>query len=159
MRDRIRQPGTALVEEDHPGKGRQPPQKPGQIGLFPGKLDMRDEAGHEHQIDRAIAESLIGDTHLSALGITRNRHHISVQAATPSGPPAPPGRLPSQHPYQRRTAKVNHDAGGAATGQPECSSSTWHGAQPSSSSLPSAQSGSTAGFANVEAGSLTVPES
>ena len=50
---------------------------------------MRDEARHEHQIKRAIAESLIGDIHLAASRIARGRHHISLQAATSDGPPIP----------------------------------------------------------------------
>jgi hypothetical protein len=43
-----------------------------------------DEAGHEHQINRAIAENLIRDVHFFALGIPRSRHHISLQATAPA---------------------------------------------------------------------------
>ena len=92
-RDRIRQPRAPLVEEDHPGEGRKPPQKPGQVRLFPGELDVRDEAGHKYKVERAITESLIGDVHLSAPGVARGRHHISLQAATSGGPPTLPGDL------------------------------------------------------------------
>jgi hypothetical protein len=101
-RDRIRQPRAPLVEEDHPGEGRKPPQKPGQVRLLPGELNVRDEAGHEHQIKRAIAESLIGDVHLSAPGVVRVWHHISLQAANPSGPPTLPDGLPGHGQHERK---------------------------------------------------------
>ena len=34
-----------------------------------GKLDVGDDAGHDDQIDRPLADRLIGDVHVAALGV------------------------------------------------------------------------------------------
>jgi hypothetical protein len=36
---------------------------------------MRNEAGHKHEIDFTVAEDLIGDVHMTALGIADRRLH------------------------------------------------------------------------------------
>jgi hypothetical protein len=124
--DRIRQPSPPLVEKDHPGEGREPPQKPGQVRLLPGKFDMGDKARHEHQINRAIAKNLIGDAHLAALGISRGRHRNSLQAAAPTGLPASPGRLANQHPNHRHPGR-NEPQGLAVLRSTAPERSTWLG--------------------------------
>ena len=39
--------------------------------LFPPQIEVRDEAGHEDKIERAVADNLIGDAQLTAFGVTR----------------------------------------------------------------------------------------
>jgi hypothetical protein len=100
------QPRPPLIEEDHPGESRKPPQKTGQARLFPAELKMRDDAGHEHQNNRATSESLIDDVHLPAPGIARDRHHISLQRPHPAVHPTPLDGLSGQRPYEGRFVQL-----------------------------------------------------
>jgi hypothetical protein len=64
---RVGHAGAALVEHDQPGGRGQPGQQVGQIRLLPGQLDVGDEPGHQHQVDRRVAQHLAGDIHLPLL--------------------------------------------------------------------------------------------
>jgi hypothetical protein len=49
---RIREPGAAFIEQDQPAERCQPVQEAGQIRPVPGRLNMRHEPWHQHQIRR-----------------------------------------------------------------------------------------------------------
>src|SRR5438309_572481 len=50
-------------------------QKARQIGVFPGVLDVRDEARDENEIERRVAHDLVGNAVVAALGVARRRSH------------------------------------------------------------------------------------
>jgi hypothetical protein len=51
----------------------------------PGGLDMRDEAGHEDEIQRAGPEHLVGDADRPAARVSSVRHHRLIVAVVPNG--------------------------------------------------------------------------
>ena len=72
--ERIGQPRSTLVEDDHPGEGRQPSHEPLIRRVLPGDFEIRDESGHQHQVTRPLAHDLIGDpnvarTRVQSLGL------------------------------------------------------------------------------------------
>ena len=71
--DRVGHARAALVEHDQPRERRQPAQEMGQPRLLPGHLHMRDEARHQDQVDRAVADHLVGDADRTALRVLRLR--------------------------------------------------------------------------------------
>jgi hypothetical protein len=52
-------------------------EEAGKIRLLPVVLDVGDEARHHHQVDRAVAECVIGDVDVAAFGVLRDRLHGS----------------------------------------------------------------------------------
>jgi hypothetical protein len=66
----VGQPGSALVEDDQPGERSQPTPEGGLRGVVPGQLDVGDPAGNEDEVDRPLADDLVGDVDLAALGIS-----------------------------------------------------------------------------------------
>lgn len=59
-------PSPALVELDHPGKGRHVLEELGAADERPAELDVRDETGSEHKVHGPFAEDLIGDPDVPA---------------------------------------------------------------------------------------------
>mgnify|MGYP000293542038 CR=1 FL=1 len=57
---------TALVEDDDAGEGGQAAQEAGDLRIFLQKLDMGDEARHEHEVDRTVTDNLVGDVDIAA---------------------------------------------------------------------------------------------
>jgi hypothetical protein len=57
----VGEPHPALVERDHARERRELAKEAGERGLLPCVLDVRDEAGHHHQVDRPVAEHAVGD--------------------------------------------------------------------------------------------------
>lgn len=55
-------------------EGREPTEKASEVRLFPGELEMRNEPGHEHEIEGTTAKGLICDVHFTALRVLRRRH-------------------------------------------------------------------------------------
>ena len=54
-----------------------------QVGLIPVMVEVRDEAGHENQIQRPLADDLIGYAEIAALGVMRLDHRAP---STPDRP-------------------------------------------------------------------------
>ena len=59
------------VEKDQARKGSETGEGMRRPRLFPPQIEVRDEAGHEDKIERAVADNLIGDAQLTAFGVTR----------------------------------------------------------------------------------------
>src|SRR5437016_5450939 len=70
-RYRIGEACASLVEEDEARERGEAGKKPRVAWLFPRDLHVRDEAGHHHQVDRTVADDLMRDADLPALGIPR----------------------------------------------------------------------------------------
>ena len=64
--DAIGQPRAALVEQDHSRELRETAQEPGEARLGPEALEVRHPPHDEHEVDRSLAEHLIGDVHVAA---------------------------------------------------------------------------------------------
>ena len=60
---------AALVEADHAEALRQAPQHARVVVVLPVRLEVRDDAGDEHQVLRTAAEHLVGDAQAVALGV------------------------------------------------------------------------------------------
>ena len=86
----IGEPGAALVEKDQPQERREPAEKGGLERVLPGQLEMSDPAGNEDEVDRPVADHLVGDVNVTALGVTSLRNHkvdpTSRYAAAPAEP-------------------------------------------------------------------------
>ena len=64
---------ASLVEQDQTGEGREPRQEP-RVGRFlPVQFDVREPAGHVHEIARTGPDHLIGDVRITAPGVPRLR--------------------------------------------------------------------------------------
>ncbi len=61
--------GTTLVEADEPRERGEPLEEVRRPGLVPVVLEVRDEAGHEHEVARALPRDLVGDVDPTALGV------------------------------------------------------------------------------------------
>ena len=59
--DPIREAGAATVEDDDPRERPEPPQATRERLDTPHVLDVRGEARHVHQVERPVAEDLVGD--------------------------------------------------------------------------------------------------
>jgi hypothetical protein len=57
----LRQAGATLVEDDETRESRQPLEEAREQRLGPELFDVRDLIHDEHQIDRPVADHLIGD--------------------------------------------------------------------------------------------------
>jgi hypothetical protein len=71
----VGEPGAALVEQDEPAEAREPGQEMRQRRIVPGEVDVRDEPRHEDEIERPLAQHLIGDANLAAPGVARVGGH------------------------------------------------------------------------------------
>ncbi len=74
--DAVGHAGAALVEADQPRERRQPLEERREARYRPVKLEMRDVAGDEDEIERAVARDLIGDVDVAAPRVldVRNFH-------------------------------------------------------------------------------------
>jgi hypothetical protein len=66
----IRETGPALVEQDDPGELRQAAKEPCERRLGPGAFQVRHPPHHENEIDRSVADGLVGDVHVAAARVT-----------------------------------------------------------------------------------------
>ena len=82
--DPVGQPGAALVEQDEPRERAQPRHEMGEAGIFPMHFEVGDVARHEHEIDLAVADDLIGNPNVAALRVTRlrRRHGRTLRRST-----------------------------------------------------------------------------
>jgi phage terminase large subunit-like protein len=70
-RDGIGHPGAALVEQDQARERGETLEAGGEVGQFPGELDVRDPAGHVDQVYWAVADDLVGDVDVPGLRVAR----------------------------------------------------------------------------------------
>ena len=66
----VRHPGSALVELDHARERRQRLEKFRAPGKRPAELDIGDVPGREHEIDRPVADYLVGDRNVTVSCVT-----------------------------------------------------------------------------------------
>jgi hypothetical protein len=88
VRDRVRQPDASLVEY-HDATERGELLKAGlEFGHGPIQLDVAGERPGDDELDGPVAEYLIRDAEIAALGVRRFRHGMGVllSSATSPGP-------------------------------------------------------------------------
>ncbi len=68
-RGSVRQPSAALVEPDQSRERPEPFEEARVTRLLPVELEVRDEAGYEHQIKGPVARDLVGDVDFAAAGV------------------------------------------------------------------------------------------
>ena len=79
-RHSVRQTGAALVEADDPSEAGESLDESSEWGELPRCFEVRETAGHDDHVDRAVAEHLVGDVHVAAPGVL-DRGDVHVQAA------------------------------------------------------------------------------
>src|SRR5205085_3605513 len=67
----VRHAGAALVERDDPAERGEPLEEPARERILPHHVDVRDPPGDEDEIERTVAEDLIGDVDVAALRVAR----------------------------------------------------------------------------------------
>ena len=97
--DAVRQPGAALVEQDQAAHAREPLVEARDRGPLPAGLEAADPAVHEHDVQRPVADDLVGDREVAA------RRRSSRRAAPRRGRVA------------RREARTRPDAASTARGR------------------------------------------
>jgi hypothetical protein len=65
----------SLVVDDQASEGGEAPQHAGGRGLLPEQLEVRDEAGDEHQVEVSLAMDLVGDADAVRVGVVGLRFH------------------------------------------------------------------------------------
>ena len=71
--DLVGQAGASLIEDDRSGKAREPPPPRRHARLLPLVLDVRSRARHDDEVERALAEHLVGDGDLVRVRVSRLR--------------------------------------------------------------------------------------
>src|SRR6266550_4318210 len=74
-RNPVGHPCPALVEEDQSGERRQALEKARRLRLFPQELDVRDPAGDVDEVERPVADDLVGDVDIATLRVSGLRRH------------------------------------------------------------------------------------
>ena len=74
-------PGAALVEEDEPPDRGEPPVEAGQLRVLPAGLEGADPAVDEDEVERSVADDLVGDPDVVAAG---ERHIVADAGAAPA---------------------------------------------------------------------------
>ena len=64
--DPVGEAGAALVEEDQSPHRREPPVERRELRVFPAGLERADPAVDEHEVDRPVADDLVGDPDVAA---------------------------------------------------------------------------------------------
>ena len=64
--DSIGEAGAALVEEDEPPHRREPPVERRELRVLPAGLEGADPAVDENEVDRPVADDLVGDPDVAA---------------------------------------------------------------------------------------------
>src|SRR6266446_7926258 len=68
--DPVAEAGTTFVELDESCKGAEPLEQVAVARVFPVNFEIGKKPRHKDEIDRAVADHLIGDPHLAAAGIS-----------------------------------------------------------------------------------------
>ncbi len=84
--DPVAEAGTPLVELDESCKGAEPLEQVTVAGVFPVNFEIGKKSRHEDEIDRAVADHLIGDPHIAASGIPGLGRFHKVSARFYVGP-------------------------------------------------------------------------
>ena len=79
--DAVAQAGAALVEHDQPRECAKACHQMAEARVFPLDLEIGNVAGNENQIDRTLADHLIGDAHIAVAGVSRLGKHHGVAPA------------------------------------------------------------------------------
>jgi hypothetical protein len=77
--------GAAFVEHHDAREGGQARNELGEVGIFPHHLDAADPAGRVDERERRIADHLVGDADIAALGVTRARRLHDVPLGRHAG--------------------------------------------------------------------------
>ena len=78
VRDTVGQAGAALVKKNKTRERGEPLEEPGEVRLFPGNLDVRDEARHKNEVTRSFANHLVGDVDRAVGSVARLGWHAWV---------------------------------------------------------------------------------
>ena len=73
--DRVGKPRAALVEQDQPRERGELVEEARDPRVRPLQVQVRDEARHEHEVERTVADDLVGDVDLTALRVVGLRRH------------------------------------------------------------------------------------
>jgi hypothetical protein len=85
-RGSVGQTGAALVEPDQSRERPEPFEEARVARLLPVELQVRDEARHEHEIERPLARHLVGDVDVAALRVAdRAALHAWILAVCAKG--------------------------------------------------------------------------
>jgi hypothetical protein len=82
--DAVGKAGAAFVEQDQSRKSGQSIEKVCPFGPFPPQLDVGNKAGHEDEIEGAVADDLIGDAQIAAPGVAGFRRDHSDPPCGPA---------------------------------------------------------------------------
>jgi hypothetical protein len=102
---RVRKPGAALVEDDQARERGELLEEARDRRVLPVPLEMTEEARHVHEVDRPLAQHLIGDARVAATGIPRLAHHASENVLERAVPEPLLGTPRHSIPRQGRLAK------------------------------------------------------
>ena len=69
--DAIRRAGAALVEDDQPAERRRSARRTRRAPVLPEQLDVRDAPGHVDEVERPVADDLVGDADVAAPRVAR----------------------------------------------------------------------------------------
>jgi hypothetical protein len=69
--DWIGDTASALVERDQACEGIEPLEEGGEVGLVPLHLDRVPELRREHNVDRSLADDLVGNVNVARLRVAR----------------------------------------------------------------------------------------
>jgi hypothetical protein len=84
LRDRVRQPEAGLVEQEDPTERGELIEERFELGQGPEQLDVAaDRRRDEDEFDGAVAEHLIRQAQIAALGVRRFHHRMSVVLISP----------------------------------------------------------------------------
>ena len=83
--DCVRRARAALVEQDQAAPRRQCAKVARPRRVVPVAVDVRHPSGHVHEIERPVADDLVGDPDVPAARKARNRQTTPKSASTPPG--------------------------------------------------------------------------
>jgi hypothetical protein len=69
LRASIRHAGAPLIEQDDAAERAEAPEKCTVVGRLPDRVNVRNKAGNEQQVERTLAENLIGDMNVVTLDV------------------------------------------------------------------------------------------
>jgi hypothetical protein len=73
--DPLGQTGAAAVVEDQAAECRESFEEAAVRGCLPQLLELREPTGQEEQIERPVADDLVGDARVVAARVAGDRHH------------------------------------------------------------------------------------